>query len=134
MEAGLKQEYTDQEAEKYRLMEEIHDLGDLIAKNKSEGRYFEEETMRNLQKKEEYSSLAKKYADKIKESEEVLKPMSKELETVQEAEIAVDCQIEMEKYDIEVLRKEFKELEEREKNSQDDCKRVLKRKEEGHDR
>lgn len=33
-------------------MEQIHDYGDQIAKHKSEARYFEEETARNLAKKQ----------------------------------------------------------------------------------
>ena len=49
-------------------MEEIHDLGDLIAKHKSECRYFEEETVRNTGKKNEYENLSKKYIDRSKQS------------------------------------------------------------------
>lgn len=41
LETGLKQQYSDQESEKYRLMDELSDLGDLIAKHKAECRYYE---------------------------------------------------------------------------------------------
>lgn len=34
LEGGLKKEYQEQEEEKYRLIEEIHELGDAISKQK----------------------------------------------------------------------------------------------------
>lgn len=111
-------------------MEEIHDLGDLIAKHKSQCRYFEEETSRNNGKKTEYENLSKKYIERSKQSEEELKRLGKELEEVQEAEITVDCRIEMEAYDIQLLKTQLKDLEEREKEVQDECRRGAKRSEE----
>ena len=50
-------------------MEAIHDYGDLIAKHKTEARYFEEETARNLNKKQEYEKIAKDYSKKVAEGE-----------------------------------------------------------------
>jgi len=49
--------------------------------------------------------------EKVKNSEEQLKKLNKELEVSQEKEVDLDCQIEMEKYDIELLKKEMEELE-----------------------
>ena len=49
-------------------MEEIHELGDLIAKHKSECRYFDEETTWNNNKKAEYEKQVKLYTDKLKAS------------------------------------------------------------------
>lgn len=40
LEGGLKRDYQEQEQEKYRLIEEIHELGDAISKQKEESRYY----------------------------------------------------------------------------------------------
>jgi hypothetical protein len=54
LEGGLKRDYQEQEAEKYRLIEQIHELGDRISRQKEEGRYYDEEIARNANKRLEY--------------------------------------------------------------------------------
>ena len=130
MEGGLKREYQEQEEEKYRLIEEIHELGDAISKQKEESRYYEEEIVRNSNKRNEYEKIAKDYIKRALDNEEQLRQLKKELEASQNAEISLECEMELEKYDIEALSKELRELEEKEKRLGEEWKRGLKAKEE----
>lgn len=134
LEGGLKKEFHDLEEQKYRLMEEIHELGDRISKQKEESRYYDEETTRNLAKTQEYDRLAKDYARKAAESEQRVKEAHKEYEAAQAAEVAVLCQIELEQFDLTVLQQQARDYEEREKRAGEEWKRSQKRAEEARNR
>jgi hypothetical protein len=64
LEGGLKRDYQEQEGEKYRLIELIHELGDRISRQKEEGRYYDDEIARNASKRMEYERIAKDYIRK----------------------------------------------------------------------
>ena len=86
--------------------------------------------MRNSNKRNEYEKIAKDYIKRALDNEEQLRQLKKELEASQNAEISLECEMELEKYDIEALSKELRELEEKEKRLCEEWKRGLKTKEE----
>ena len=76
-------------------MEEIHELGDRISKQKEEGRYYDEEIARNATKRQEYERIAKDYARRSAEGEEQLRTLRGELARLQEEEASAACAVEL---------------------------------------
>lgn len=75
------------------MMNQIHDLGEQIAKQKQQCRYYDEEIIRNINKKEEYQKVTKEYLKKIADNSQKIEDLRKELDNAQKAQIAVLSQI-----------------------------------------
>ena len=108
LEGGLKRQFRSQEEEKYRLMEEIHELGDLIGRHKNDARYYEEETTRNYSKKQEYDKVTKDYQKREAEGAKALSELKDQLGKATETQAEIQCQIELENLEVEVLKGELR--------------------------